>query len=555
MGSTVSKSKAKEEEPVNASSRKFQAAPSTGTTLVTLLAGIRVLDVAMYLVASDVVSLANSCAQLNDHIRHCSNLWRYLLQLKMGNNFSTVPAPPKLDDYKTAINSTPGWQQVLTHIPADLARRVEFTRKLEELRANWWKKCFKDTTLLNQITIDFAHDFRNEYRPRYLQRGVSLETEIDGIYKNHLVCFGGMCQKYVYDTLILMRIDDPSAFNLEHLHATNMEHAPPPLCSVTMNEVTPVGHQKTNSYPRSAERFMVVFAGAKSAYGQFCHQMFALRFNCKTKVATWLETVQKTPLPDPRWGHTAAPWRGGLIVFGGSAPGRIFSDVWLLRFRLVVQSAGYAPAVEVRSDQLEQSGDVPSPRCGHVCTAVGESFYVFGGAPPVEQSGYSNAQILKLDIVDDGYSSTPKAVWTALKIDDDIDGTIVGAAGACVGNRIFYIGGRSRKENSDSPRTTVQRIGQKPLEARGVFQDGLITMNGIRVFDLGTQQFVKDLKMVTQVSSKQRANKKHPPLWERHTGHIAVPCRGGLIMFGGMGRDGTMNSEIYRLNIFDHGEK
>ena len=80
-------------------------------------------------------------------------------------------------------------------------------------------------------------------------------------------------------------------------------------------------------------------------------------------------------------------------------------------------------------------------------------------------------------------------------------------------------------------------------------------MNGIRVFDLGTQQFVKDLKMVTQVSSKQRANKKHPPLWERHTGHIAVPCRGGLIMFGGMGRDGTMNSEIYRLNIFDHGEK
>jgi len=409
--------------------------------------------------------------------------------------------------------------------------------------------------MLDQMTLDFEHDFRDKYRPRYLQRGVSLETEIDGIYKNHLLCFGGMCQQYVYDDLILMRIDEPSALDLEYLTATNTEHAPPPLCSVTMNEVMPAGHRKPNSYPRDVERFMVVFAGAKSAYGSFCDQLFALRFNCKTKAATWLETVQKTPLPDPRWGHTAAPWRGGLIVFGGSAPGKIFGDVWLMRFKLTVQSAGNAPAVAVHSEKLEQSGDLPTPRCGHVCTVVGESFYVFGGAPPVEEMGYSNAQILRLDIVDDGVSSTPKAVWTALEIDDDIDGTVVGAAGARVGNRIFYTGGRSRRTYSERPRTTVQRVGHKALEGRGMFEDGLITMNGIRVFDLGTQQFVKDLKMITQVSSKKRASKKHPPLWERHTGHIAVPCRGGLIMFGGMGRQTAMNSEIYRLNIFDRGGK
>ena len=89
-----------------------------------------------------------------------------------------MPAPPKLDEDKIEINSAHGWQEALKHIPADLTRRVEFTRKLEELRANWWKKCFKEATLLNKISIDFAHDFRYEYNPRYLQRGVSLETEV-----------------------------------------------------------------------------------------------------------------------------------------------------------------------------------------------------------------------------------------------------------------------------------------------------------------------------------------------------------------------------------------
>ena len=96
----------------------------------------------------------------------------------MNENFSVVPAPPEFDPRKRVNIITPGWAQALKSIPSDLSKRVEAARKLEELRASWWKKCFKEASRLDHMALVFEHDFCGKYPPRYLQRGVTLRIEV-----------------------------------------------------------------------------------------------------------------------------------------------------------------------------------------------------------------------------------------------------------------------------------------------------------------------------------------------------------------------------------------
>lgn len=103
------------------------------------------------------------------------------MQLKMGDDFCDVPPPPnfvKLCKTGKFVKPSSGWKQALEGMPADLAKRVEHARKLEELHANWWRKSFKMASQLDHLTLVLDHDFRDEYAPRYLQRGVKLEMEV-----------------------------------------------------------------------------------------------------------------------------------------------------------------------------------------------------------------------------------------------------------------------------------------------------------------------------------------------------------------------------------------
>ena len=45
-----------------------------------------------------------------------------------------------------------------------------------------------------------------------------------------------------------------------------------------------------------------------------------IKFTLHSRATTWLETVHETESPDPRWGHTAAPWKGVLESIARDSP-------------------------------------------------------------------------------------------------------------------------------------------------------------------------------------------------------------------------------------------
>ena len=72
--------------------------------------------------------------------------------------------------------------------------------------------------------------------------------------------------------------------------------------------------------------------------------------------------------PCPRWAHSAVCFGSSVLVFGGSSPGRCFSDLrW---FDVPTKSWRVQHTHELRS---------PPARSGHCACAVGERMFLFGG--------------------------------------------------------------------------------------------------------------------------------------------------------------------------------
>lgn len=94
-----------------------------------------------------------------------------------------------------------------------------------------------------------------------------------------------------------------------------------------------------------------------------------------TRHATWEMLEPHTPIPHParvrpdgRWAHSAITHNSvEVVVFGGSAPGKCFNDVFSYDMKRREWS------------EHECAGVSPTPRSGHSVCVVGQSMYVFGG--------------------------------------------------------------------------------------------------------------------------------------------------------------------------------
>jgi hypothetical protein len=97
----------------------------------------------------------------------------------------------------------------------------------------------------------------------------------------------------------------------------------------------------------------------------------------KQPVCTWSAHVPQSgpsPSPFPRDGHTltaTATAAGELFLFGGWAPGRASSDLYVFSTR------------DFFTTLLQTSGEVPTPRGGHGAALIGTTLLICGGKDKV----------------------------------------------------------------------------------------------------------------------------------------------------------------------------
>lgn len=88
----------------------------------------------------------------------------------------------------------------------------------------------------------------------------------------------------------------------------------------------------------------------------------------------WRQLQITGPLPPPRCGHTATMVEKRLLVLGGrGGGGPIMGDLWALKG--LFDDEKDSPAWT----QLKLPGQAPAPRCGHSVTAGGHQLLVYGG--------------------------------------------------------------------------------------------------------------------------------------------------------------------------------
>jgi hypothetical protein len=85
------------------------------------------------------------------------------------------------------------------------------------------------------------------------------------------------------------------------------------------------------------------------------------------------------PSPFPRSDHSlsaTASAAGELFLFGGVVHGSLSNDLYVI-------STG-----DLSATLLKTTGDVPSPRAGHVCARIGDALLIWGGATKFDDKGW-----------------------------------------------------------------------------------------------------------------------------------------------------------------------
>jgi len=197
--------------------------------------------------------------------------------------------------------------------------------------------------------------------------------------------------------------------------------------------------------------------------------------------------------PDGRVGHSAITHNRSseVVIFGGSADDRLLNDV--LSF-------------SVRTHQWtlhECAGASPSPRMDHAACRVAESMYVFGGD---DSNNYSLNELWEYTL--------DTRIWTQ----------VVGAGGS-----------------SPSPRSGHSLI---PLVNRLVVFGGNNPAQR-QVFDLALRCF--DLHRRRWIDLAVGGGDE---ITRSRTHHAAIPCGGGVLIFGGCGSDYEHLNETVLLRVW-----
>ncbi|KAG8470723.1 hypothetical protein KFE25_009144 [Diacronema lutheri] len=213
-----------------------------------------------------------------------------------------------------------------------------------------------------------------------------------------------------------------------------------------------------------------------------------------THDATWAMLHAHSPQPsasckrpDGRWAHSAVTHGSTeVIVFGGSAPGRCFNDI----FSLSMPTHQWV--------EHECVGTRPPPRSGHSVCVVQGSMYVFGGNTTKES--FNDLWSYHVDT----------RAWTQVRTKASPSAR-VGHALIPFGNRLMLFGGRKFSENTFD--------------------------SALHCFDLQARRW-----------SELAVGGLQPRV---RTGHAAIPCNGGFLVFGGLSsvRDEYFN-DVFMLRLF-----
>ncbi|KAG5187546.1 hypothetical protein JKP88DRAFT_353729 [Tribonema minus] len=208
-------------------------------------------------------------------------------------------------------------------------------------------------------------------------------------------------------------------------------------------------------------------------------------------------------VPGSRWGHTAVALDGTLYVYGGSMPGECFAELWAMtpgtdadtgaaavRWTLLALWA-MTPATDAdtgapaaRWTLLAVPGDAPPRRGGHSATLLGGHMYVFGGN--TVQTCYNDLWRIAL----------PAARrWEALAVRAPCPEKRIGHQAVAIGRKLFIFGGRSFSTNQFAKDASCYDVDEGRFVAAG---EGWRQAGGCR------------------------------------TGHAAILCDRGMLVFGGL---------------------
>jgi len=268
------------------------------------------------------------------------------------------------------------------------------------------------------------------------------------------------------------------------------------------SEHTPIGRARATLSPVSLSSSahlvgLLLFGGYDENYSNLDEVWL---FDTRTAAWTMLpphtaQAADASVRPDARAGHSAITHNSSseVVIFGGFAYDHVLSFNNVLSF-----------SVRTRQWTLHEcAGESPSPRMDHAACRVAESMYVFGGD---DSNNYSLNELWEYTL--------DTRIWTQ----------VVGAGGS-----------------SPSPRSGHSLI---PLVNRLVVFGGNNPAQR-QVFDLALRCF--DLHRRRWIDLAVGGGDE---ITRSRTHHAAIPCGGGVLIFGGCGSDYEHLNETVLLRVW-----
>ena len=219
-------------------------------------------------------------------------------------------------------------------------------------------------------------------------------------------------------------------------------------------------------------------------------------------------------------------YKSFIILFGGSCPGDIFNDIWIIDCRdpkytwfKGALTPLFSQAATSTATATAMTTNLPHPRGGHSAVIVGTFMYIYGG----NTIGTSFDDLWRIDLSClDGchvehsmlgyYDLQEPLIFPCEEVHatGDSPPAGIGHMAQVVGNNILLYGGRNFFTRQFNP--------------------------NVYIFDILSQRW----RMLVDSVAQGIANR---------TGHVAFPCNSGVVFFGGA-TPHELSKSVIHLNLF-----
>jgi hypothetical protein len=211
-------------------------------------------------------------------------------------------------------------------------------------------------------------------------------------------------------------------------------------------------------------------------------------------------------------------YKSFAILFGGSCPGDIFNDIWIIDCRDPKYTWVKGELTPLLPNATTAT-NLPHPRGGHSAVIIGACMYLYGG----NTVGTSYDDLWRIDI------SCLDSRHVALNTLDDYD----------------------LQEPLVFPCQEVHATGDAP--PAGIGHAAIVLGNNILLYggrNFFTQQFNPNVYMFDILSLQWRVLVDSVKLGiANRTGHLAFPCNSGIVFFGGA-TPHEISKSVLHLNLF-----